>query len=116
MFAGIVTRFDLYTVPVRNIWYSETIYATEKVSAVLGAFVEWQKNGASDNKGTVGLTIGLDSITVLLTYSEPAERTPMAFSPFQNISAVAVTIPPGNGTLLGLSQLQAKTFSNEPQR
>ena len=115
-FVGVVTRFDLYTVPVRDIWYSVIIYSTEQVPAILSAFVEWQENGASDPKGTVGLIIGLESITILLIYSEPAENTPTAFSPFQSITPVAVAVPPVNGTLLSISQLLATTFSTEPQR
>lgn len=93
-----------------------TIYTTEQASAIFAAFVEWQENGASDPKGTVGLIVGLENITILLIYSEPAENTPMAFSPFQNISAMTVAIPPMNGTLLSLSQLLGTTFSLEPQR
>jgi len=92
-----------------------TIYTTEQASAIFAAFVEWQENGASDPKGTVGLIVRLENITILLIYSEPAENTPMAFSPFQNISAMTVAIPM-NGTLLSLSQLLGTTFSLEPQR
>lgn len=92
------------------------IYSTEQVPAILSAFVEWQENGASDPKGTVGLIIGLESITILLIYSEPVENTPTAFSLFQSITPVAVAVPPVNGTLLSISQLLATTFSTEPQR
>ncbi|KAL9118079.1 MAG: hypothetical protein Q9187_005380 [Circinaria calcarea] len=47
---GIVTQFDLYTIPVKNIWYQVEIYTTDQVPALLDAFAQWQENGALDVK------------------------------------------------------------------
>lgn len=116
MFIGVVTRFDLYTVPIKVIWYSVSVYATNQVPTLLSAFVEWQNNGASDCKGTVGMIIGLESTTILLIYSEPSESPPEAFTTFYNIPPTIVAVPPGNGTVLSISRLLGTTFSNVPQR
>ncbi|KAF2788459.1 FAD linked oxidase-like protein [Melanomma pulvis-pyrius CBS 109.77] len=112
---GIVTRFDLYTIPVHDIWYQVGIYATEQVPAILDAFAEWQNTGASDLKSTVALIVGLESTTLGLLYSAPADA-PKAFAPFYNIPATVVAVPPTNGTVLSLTQILGSTFSNEPLR
>lgn len=40
---GIVRRFDMYTIPVRNIWFQATVYPLTELPKVLAAFTEWQK-------------------------------------------------------------------------
>ncbi|MCJ1348031.1 hypothetical protein MMC31_006262 [Peltigera leucophlebia] len=112
---GIVTRFDLYTIPVKNIWYQVAIYTPDQAPAILDAFAEWQEKGASDLKSTVALIVALETVTVGLIYSAPAEK-PAAFDSFYDIPAVAVAVPPTNGTVLSLTQILASTFPNTPMR
>lgn len=112
---GIVTRFDLYTIPVKNIWYQVAIYTPDQAPAILDAFAEWQEKGASDLKSTVALIVTLETVTVGLIYSAPAEK-PAAFDSFYDIPAVAVAVPPTNGTVLSLTQILASTFPNTPMR
>ncbi|KAL8730884.1 MAG: hypothetical protein Q9166_003811 [cf. Caloplaca sp. 2 TL-2023] len=112
---GIVTRFDVYTIPVKNIWFQVAIYASDQVPVILDAFAEWQEKGASDVKSTVALIIGLETITVGLIYSAPA-NLPKAFDPFYPIPPATVAVPPANGTVLSLTNILGTTFSNVPQR
>lgn len=91
------------------------VYTPDQAPAILDAFVEWQENGASDLKSTVALIIALETVTVGLIYSAPAEKPP-AFAPFYDISAATVAVPPTNGTVLSLTQILATTFSNTPMR
>ena len=112
---GIVTRFDLYTIPVRNIWYQVAIYTPDQVPTILDAFAEWQVKGASDVKSTVALIIGLESTTIGLIYSSPTDK-PEAFDPFYTIPPATVAVPATNGTVWSLTQILGTTFSNVPQR
>ena len=114
-YEGVVTRFDLYTIPVRDIWYQVAIYMPDQVPAILDAFAEWQEKGASDVKSTVALIIGLESTTVGLIYSAPVDM-PKAFDPFYDIPPATVAVPPTNGTVWSLTQILGITFSNVPQR
>ncbi|KAL9115567.1 MAG: hypothetical protein Q9187_007280 [Circinaria calcarea] len=112
---GIVTQFDLYTIPVKNIWYQVEIYTTDQVPALLDAFAQWQENGALDVKSTVALIVGLQSTTLGLIYSAPAMK-PAAFAPFYDIPAAVVAVPPTNGTVLSLTQILGTTFTNDLMR
>ena len=114
--AGIVTRFDLYSIPIQHIWYQVGIYAIDQVPAILDAFAEWQeKGGAEDVKSTVALIIGLETVTLGLIYSEQAVK-PAAFAPFYDLSPVTVAVPATNGTVLSITQILGSTFSNAPMR
>ncbi|KAI9687377.1 MAG: hypothetical protein M1822_002420 [Bathelium mastoideum] len=112
---GIVTRFDLYTVPIKNIWYEVQTYTPDHADAVLDAFTQWQNDGASDVRGTIALVMGLESLTVGLLYSIPAER-PACFSPFYDLSGAVTAIPPTNGTVNTVTQILGTVFSKVPQR
>lgn len=113
---GIVTRFDLYTIPVQGIWYQVGMYTTDQVPAILDAFAEWQeKGGASDVKSTVALIVGLETTTLGLIYSEHADK-PAAFAPFYDIPPATLAVPPTNGTVLSITQILGSTFSNAPMR
>ena len=113
---GIVTRFDLDTVPVQSIWYRVSIHTTDQVPSILDAFAEWQEDGGtSDVKSTVALIIGLETTTLGLIYSEHTER-PAAFKPFYGITPAVVAVPPTNGTVLSITQILGSTFSNAPMR
>jgi len=112
---GIVTRYDLYTIPVYEIWGQITIYAPDQAFEVLAAFDDWQLNGSSDIKSSVSLTITLDSITVGLTYSEPA-NLPDVFSPFYKIPPLFVAVPSFNTTFAVVNQILASAFPTFPAR
>lgn len=112
---GIVTRFDLYTIPVKTIWYQVAIYTPDQAPAILDAFAEWQEKGAAEVKPTVAFIIALETVTVGLIYSAPAEK-PAAFAPFYDISAATVAVPPTNGTVPSLTQILGTIFSYTPLR
>lgn len=112
---GIVTRFDLFTVPVGQIWYQVSVYSVDQADEVLDAFVEWQENGASDVKSTVVLDIGLQSITVGLIYSAPMEQ-PTAFAPFYCLTPLGVAVPGTIGTTGSLTAIVGQTVSSTVAR
>lgn len=106
---GIVSRYDLDTVPVYEIWGQMMIYAPDQAGAVLDAFTEWQLNGASDVKSTVAIDISLTSVVIGLVYSEPANN-PSAFAPFYDLEPLAIPVPAMNTTFVVIDQLLGSAF------
>ncbi|MCJ1405575.1 hypothetical protein MMC11_008803 [Xylographa trunciseda] len=112
---GIVTRFDMYTVPIRNIWYSLTVYPNSEVSSIFNALVEWQNNGASDTLGTVAIVVGLEITEVGLLYAQPTYQ-PASFAPFYELGGGIIAIPPTNGTLTSLTTILGASQSQTTER
>ncbi|CAN9482313.1 unnamed protein product [Alternaria alternata] len=113
---GIVTKFDMYTVPVHKIWYTVSVYSSDNAVACIDAFAKWQETASSDSKATVAMIIGLESITLGFLYAEP-EAPPNIFAAFDNLpSPLVVAVPPTTGTVNILSQILASTSSSEPMR
>ncbi|KAI1347635.1 FAD-binding domain-containing protein [Xylaria sp. FL0043] len=112
---GIVTRYDLLTVPVRDIWYRWDAYPIDQAEKVLDALFAWQSAGASDLKSTVALIMSLDSAVVGLIYSAPVEH-PAAFAPFYQLGNASALVPPIKGTVKTLTDFLANTFSDQPLR
>lgn len=95
---GIVTRYDLYTVPSYEIWGQQTLYSIDQAYDVLAAFDEWQANGAADVKSFITLFFALDYAIVGLMYSEPLPQVPDIFAGFQiwfrsRLSCLRLTLP-----------------------
>lgn len=97
---------ELYTVPIRNIWYQLGAYSSKQAPALIDAFAKWQKDGASDTRGTVGFVIGLETTIVGLFWSEPAVK-PEPFAPFYDIPQIEPAGKPTNSTLVDLTNLLA---------
>ncbi|TVY14647.1 FAD-dependent monooxygenase yanF [Lachnellula arida] len=113
---GIVTRYDLYTVPVYEIWAEVFLFSTDQAFDILTTFDMWQENGSSDVKSSVALNIALDSIIVGLIYSEPVEGPPSAFAPFYNLEPLATVIPASNMTFETLMQFVKLAFAASSPR
>lgn len=110
MLSGIVTRYDLYTVPVHDIWYEVLAVSNDDAHAVLDAFAVWQNTTASsDTKGTVALVLGLETITFGFIYSEPVTERPSAFAAFSGVKLLITAVPPTNGTVASISAILSTT-------
>ncbi|KAL9079555.1 MAG: hypothetical protein Q9157_001552 [Trypethelium eluteriae] len=113
---GIVTRFEVNSVPVRNIWYNVSVYPNSQVPAIFDAMTEWQENGAIDDTlGTVALIVGLETTEVGLLYAQPTYR-PDSFTPFYGLAAGTVVIPPTNGTLAEVTTILGESQSQLTER
>ncbi|PLB50836.1 putative 6-hydroxy-D-nicotine oxidase [Aspergillus steynii IBT 23096] len=110
---GIVTKFDLYTIPVNNIWYQIGVYSTDQVPAIFDALADWQKE-SSDVKAIVAVIVTLDIVTLGFIYSEPSAEVPTSFAPFNDIPAIAYAVPPTNGTVLQLTQILGASSARTP--
>ena len=113
---GIVTRYDLYTVPISNIWYEVLIISNDQMPGLLDAFAAWQNGGAADLKSTIAVTGGLQTAVVGFVYTESAPRRPAAFAEFDNLTPLAVAVPPTNGTMVTLTALVSAVVPNTQER
>lgn len=112
---GIVTRYDLYTVPVYEVWCELLEFGSASVHDVLDAFYAWQTDGAADVKSSVALIVSLEAVILGLIYSEPAVL-PDAFAPFYNLTGGLVAIPPTNVTLNFISGILESAFPTTYER
>lgn len=111
-----MTRFDLYTVPVREVWYNIIAYSPDQASEVIDAFVQYQKQGgSSDVKSTASLILGLDSVLLVLVYGAP-QPPPSTFEPFSDLKPAQVIVPATTGTFSALTDLFALVATVEPMR
>ena len=113
---GIVTRYDLYTVPVYEVWAQALVFSLEQAPEVLVAFNKWQNNGSRDSKSSASFQGGLQSITLLLIYAEPIPGVPDAFAPFYELQALAPVVPPANVTFNEVNMILAAATSTAPGR
>lgn len=114
---GVVTRYDLYTIPVHEVWYQINVYPTDQADAVLDAVAEWQSNsGSSDPKGSLSFIIGLQAITLGLIYGEPRASPPSTFAPFYALEPLPVSIPATNGTFAALNAIVESLVPSIPER
>ncbi|KAK8040185.1 FAD-binding domain-containing protein [Apiospora rasikravindrae] len=112
---GIVTGFDVDTIPANELWYALTTYPSSHAEEVLDAMARWQLHGAHDLRASVQLVMGLDSIIVLLCYSEVASH-PASFEPFYRLPGGQVVIPPTNSTFHSLMEMIGEAFASTPGR
>ena len=101
-----MTRLDLYTVPVHDIWYHVFGLDFKNYKEFLTALVQVQKNLATDNKSSFNIIVGGGLWRVALTYQGKSSGLPAAFKPLEpflppkNQSAAG----PTNGTVYSLGQ------------
>lgn len=111
---GIVTRFDLYTIPLNEIWYEIVTYPVDQAPQVLEALAQWQLDcGSSDFKSNIVFEITLDYVLVGLLYAgSSASGYPDCFAPFYNLTSFTVTIPSTIGTFSSLKGIAESTVAN----
>jgi hypothetical protein len=110
-YLGIVTRFDLHTIPIKDIWYQLSVHSLDQAPALLDAFAAWQMS--PDDKGSVAMIISLSSIVVGLIYSRPVEK-PATFDAFYNITPLVTIVPSSIGTVQKLNLLGGSSSSDQP--
>ncbi|KAI5779347.1 putative 6-hydroxy-D-nicotine oxidase [Geopyxis carbonaria] len=106
---GIVTRFDLLTVPINNIWFAVYSYPAASTPAALQAFVEYQTSGSADTKSSLTFLATPSATLVFLVYSSPV-ATPAAFAPFYALED-RTTLVERLGSVRDLSEFAGATVS-----
>ncbi|KAK3935425.1 FAD linked oxidase [Diplogelasinospora grovesii] len=103
---GIVTSYELNTVPVHEIWYEGFAFSNDQVPAIFDAYAAWQNSSDFDVKATASFIINLEATLLALVYSAPSNGRPAAFAPFDGVIASGMQIvPPTNGTVLSFFEL-----------
>ncbi|KAI0832152.1 Glucooligosaccharide oxidase [Hypoxylon sp. FL0890] len=114
---GIVTRYDVFTIPVNEIWYQLAVYSPDQGFDILDRFAQWQLHeGSSDFKANIILSLGTDSHVIGLIYSAPSEQTPTAFTPYSALQPLQVVVPATNGTFASLNEAIAPFIPTEHMR
>ena len=113
---GVVTRYDLNTIPIKKVWSQLNAYVPTQADDILDAFFAWQNTGASDLKSAIALDIGLHSIIVGFLYFEEAPQMPDAFKAFANVIPLQVAVPAQNSTFAMIDQITGKAFANPATR
>ncbi|KAL2164998.1 hypothetical protein VTH06DRAFT_294 [Thermothelomyces fergusii] len=113
---GIVTAFELYTIPVHEVWAEGVAYSTAQVPEVLEAYAAFQKSATPDVKASVSIVVSLDLVLAAFLYSKPVSGRPRAFRPFEKLTPLEVILPPTNMTVLQFFQIASGTQPNTSSR
>jgi hypothetical protein len=101
---GIVTRFDMKTSPIHNIWYTLFTFDPKDYEKFMPALAQVQANMEKDPKANVYFLATAQETECALFYAEPTGSKPDAFAPLLNLTPLEVIAPPTNGTVYGLAQ------------
>ncbi|EAQ84426.1 hypothetical protein CHGG_08440 [Chaetomium globosum CBS 148.51] len=105
---GIVTRFDLFTIPIQKVYAEVVFYAPADTPTFLRALADWQlKAAASDPRATVIAVSTLGGTTAGFIYSQPVTARPDIFAAFSDIPVLAAALPPTNLSPLELMEVSA---------
>ncbi|KAF2121074.1 hypothetical protein BDV96DRAFT_640484 [Lophiotrema nucula] len=110
---GIVSRFYLSTVPIKNIWYESNAYAPDQAHAILDAFAKFQEQ--DDPKAALIISLRTQVGIVAFVYSAPEEK-PKAFDMFYDIPVLAPGVPATLGTVKQLSAITGALSATPPAR
>lgn len=107
---GLVTKFNLYTIPCPKMRGGERIFSEANFPAVVSAFVEVAKNAPLDGNAQYWIAFlrnqGMNMASAELTYVKDVAE-PEIFKPYRNIPAIADTIT--SKTLLEQTNAVMKT-------
>ena len=101
-----MTRFDLHTRPLHNVWYQSLLYNFSDYEAVLNATIQTQNNMENDSKAGFILNAGTGVFLIVMIYAEYSSG-PAVFASFNSIKPVGTFAPATNGTIFSLSQTLA---------
>ncbi|KAH6844663.1 hypothetical protein B0I37DRAFT_166599 [Chaetomium sp. MPI-CAGE-AT-0009] len=114
---GIVTRFDLVTIPIQTVFAEVVVYAPTETPAFLRALAAWQLSAeASDVRATVVALSSLSGTTAAFIYSQPVTTRPDAFTAFADIPVLATALPATNLSVLQLMEVGAAQTNEAVQR
>lgn len=111
--AGIVTEFELETVPVDKIWYESRIYGPGESRQLFKAVREYQELSEEDPRASFAFSLSSNHTIVAFIYSEPVER-PDVFSMFYDIPYEKHFIEPTLGTPYTLAAAFEKVLGERP--
>jgi hypothetical protein len=99
-----VTRFDLYSYPDYQVWYTLKVYGPKDAEPVLNAAIKVQKAMESDDKIGFFLSVSSGFFVAGMIYLGSQDSKPPAFEAFDGITPINVAVPETNGTALSVAQ------------
>lgn len=101
---GIVTRYDLYTRPLHQVWYQFNLYNFSQYESVLAATVKTQDAMEEDDRAGFVFNANQGSILVGFIH-EGWSDAPAVFQAFDGIPLAGVYSKATNGTIATMSKL-----------
>jgi hypothetical protein len=98
-----VTRYDLYTHPDYQVWYTFIVYSASDSAQVLAAAVQVQQAMEQDSRAGFFLSVSSGVFVAGMVYLGWVDSPPPAFSAFNAITPIAIAVPATNGTALSVS-------------
>ncbi|KAL4782401.1 hypothetical protein BJX76DRAFT_358952 [Aspergillus varians] len=90
---GLVTMFNMYTIPSSKLWGGTRVYSEDQFSKVIGAFVDAAKKAKSDGKAQQYVMFanmgGTNIASAELTYTKDVKKAPGIFEKYSAIPAVS---------------------------
>lgn len=112
---GIVTRFDMRTSAIHDIWYTLFTLDPKDYTAFMPALAQVQANMEKDPKANIYMLASNSAVEIALFYAEQpagAANPPAAFAPMLAIPPLKVLVPPTNGTVYKLAQAMSPPEAN----
>ncbi|RYP63646.1 hypothetical protein DL769_006901 [Monosporascus sp. CRB-8-3] len=110
---GIVTQFELETVPIDRIWYESRIYEPRESLRLLEAVREYQVAAEADEKASFAFSLSNNHTIVAFIYSAP-EAYPAVFNMFYDIPFRQNFIEPSFGTPYSLAAAFEQVLGDRP--
>ncbi|KAL0262792.1 hypothetical protein SLS55_001765 [Diplodia seriata] len=110
---GIVTAFELETLPMEHIWYEARIYGPQQNRRLLKAVHDYQEAAEEDPRSSFAFSLSNNHTIVAWIYSEPVER-PDVFSMFYDIPFERHFIEPSFGTPYTLAKAFETVLGERP--
>ena len=98
-----MTRYDLYTYPNYQVWYTFIVYSASDSAEVLAATVQVQQAMEQDNRVGFFLSVNGGVFVAGMVYLGWVDSPPSAFSAFDAITPIAIAVPATNGTALSVA-------------
>ncbi|KAF3941799.1 hypothetical protein ABW19_dt0206145 [Dactylella cylindrospora] len=111
---GIVTEYEMRTLPSTPIYYEAIRYPSEQYEPLMHALVEYQNRLGADTKSSLVTSFRKTGNLVIFLYLEPTIRPPV-FNPFLALNGTQF-FPPTITTIFQLVEAVGVGFSSEPER
>ena len=108
---GIVTEFELETVPIGQVWYEARVYPPSENRKLLRAVREYQVAAEYDVHASLAFSLSYSHKFVAFVYSKPNER-PAVFDMFYDIPFQLSFIEPSIRTQYSLVKAFASVLGD----
>ncbi|SPQ24230.1 9c671531-a68b-4c92-8d2d-45aa51630b4b [Thermothielavioides terrestris] len=114
---GVVTIFDLSTIPVHAVYGGIRVYSAAEAESFMRALAGWQlRAGVFNVRATVAALNSIGGTAAGLLYSEPAAARGAAFTAIADIPVRQTAMPPTNLSVLAVMQARDAASAESERR